>query len=124
MRFRGFCWTRCLSTNVFASLFLCTILFSSSGALAQVASTSTERVFEEAQRAFDQGDFAAAVRGFEQVRRDAPHTKDAWHGLVLCYFRLGDKARGLELAYEAARLWPNDGETRWPSRTSCSAALI
>jgi len=72
MSFRGFCWIRCLSRKVFASILLCTILFSSSGVLAQVASTSTERVFEEAQRAFDQGDFAAAVPGFEQVRRDAP----------------------------------------------------
>src|ERR1700739_2251963 len=111
MRFRGCRSIRCLSRSVCASLFLCTILSSGSGALEQVASPSTERTFEEAQRAFDQGDFAAAVRGFEQVRRDAPDRKDAWRGLVLCYFRLGDKARGLELAHEAAVRWPNDGET-------------
>src|SRR5260370_16942728 len=98
MSFRGFCWIRCLSRKVFASILLCTILFSSSGVLAQFASTSTVGVFEEAQRAFDQGVFAAAVPACEQGRRDAPPRKDAPPALFSSYFRFLAKPLALSLS--------------------------
>src|SRR6267378_1337835 len=78
---------------------------------AQIPSTSTDRALKQAQQAFEQGDFAGAVRSFEQVRGAAPERKEAWHSLVLCYLRLGETARALELAREALSRWPDDGET-------------
>lgn len=84
----------------------------SSKALAQIPAAATERALKEAQEAFERDDFAAAARGFEQVRSAAPEKKEAWHGLVLCYLRLGDKAHAVELGRKAAERWPDDGETR------------
>src|SRR5260370_1197472 len=83
-----------------------------SRAFAQIPSTSTDRALKEAQLALEQGDFAAAARSFEQVRRAAPDRKEAWHSVVLCYLRLGERPRALELAHEALSRWPDDGETR------------
>jgi len=50
-----------------------------STAFAQIPSSSTDRALKKLSRLFEQGDFADAVRSFEQVRREAPERKEAWH---------------------------------------------
>ena len=79
-------------------LLLALLLAScSSGALAQLPSQSAGLALRQAQQSFEQGDFAAAARGFEQVRRASPETKEAWQSLILCYLRLGDRPRALDV---------------------------
>jgi len=60
-------WNSSTSRLVLPLIF---VVFLST-AFAQIPSSSTDRALKEAQQAFEQGDFADAVRSFEQVRREA-----------------------------------------------------
>ncbi|MBI2424087.1 MAG: tetratricopeptide repeat protein [Candidatus Hydrogenedentes bacterium] len=80
--------------------------------LGVLGADAYQETFEEANRAYYQGDFAAAARGYEQLSRGRVEEAAIYHNLGNCYFRLEQLGPAIANYERALALEPGLAPTR------------
>ena len=81
-------------------------------AFAQAPPPAAQSLIARGRQALEAGDFAQAVRSFEQARALAPGDRDVFRGLVLSYLQGGALGEAIAAGREAVGRWPRDPEDR------------
>jgi tetratricopeptide (TPR) repeat protein len=68
--------------------------------------------FAAAVRAYAEGDFEAAIAGFQRFLETSPEDANAWYNLGNAYFGAGERGRAIWAWLRAAQLRPRDRDAR------------
>ena len=81
--------------RIVSTLSLATLLLAASG-LGRQSPPDPKAIFEQAQRALDARDYAAAEQGFRAVLKIDPQSAAAYSNLGVVYMRRNEYGRAVE----------------------------
>ena len=67
-----------------------------------------QEAYDDATFAYSQGDYRAAIDGFESILKEDPAHFDAQLALAMCHYRQENYPRAIEEGHKAERMRPND----------------
>jgi len=68
--------------------------------------------FDDANRSFETGDYATAIRDYRELLDKGQRSAAVWFNLGNAYFKSGESGRGIHCFREAQRLAPRDADIR------------
>ena len=80
---------------------------------ASLPASAMPTAFDEANTAYQKGDFKAAAPLYEEVIRSNPGRPALYYNLGNTYFRMGLKGKAMLAYLRALRLAPRDADIRW-----------
>ena len=88
------------------------LLFAASGLLLLANSLWAQNAMEQAEGAYRQGKFSAALGLYEEELKNRPNDPFVYYNIGNCYFKMGSKGLAAANYYRAFKLAPRDSDIR------------